>query len=105
MATRHRQRFVRLAIGWLLAAVGLSVLFQAPSLELIYILGLIGFHGTIEFTSPLTVQLQWRKRLRWVSVVSLVGFAVILFFRALDVLPAEVSAAIVEQLPLPTVTL
>jgi hypothetical protein len=100
MATRHRQRFVWLAIGWLLAAVGLAVLFQTPSLELIYVLGLMGFHATIEFTSPPTVQLRWRKRLWWLSGISLIGFAVIVFLRALEVLPAEVRASIVEQMPI-----
>ena len=86
MATYRRQRFVHAQVAWMLACVLGLALLDALSLELFFVLSLIGFLIVTELTAPLNVSPTWRRRLRWVIAAGLLGFAVIVIRRILDIL-------------------
>ena len=69
----------------LACVLGLALL-DALSLELFFVLSLIGFLIVTELTAPLNVSPTWRRRLRWVIAAGLLGFAVIVIRRILDIL-------------------
>ncbi|KZN23366.1 hypothetical protein A4G99_15235 [Haladaptatus sp. R4] len=90
MSTRRRQRFVHGQIAWMLVSLlGLAVL-HALSLELFFVLSLIGLLVIIEFTAPFNVTPTWRRRLKWFILVGLAIFVVILARHVLAVLPSGV---------------
>lgn len=66
------------------------VLLDALSYELIFVVGLIGFLVVVELTAPLNVQPDWRRRLRWLILLGLIVFAVIVVRRILAILPPGV---------------
>ncbi|QFU84121.1 hypothetical protein [Natronorubrum aibiense] len=83
-------RFIRGQLAWMVAAVlALSVL-GSFSYELFFVLSLIGLLIVTELTAPFAVTPEWRRRLRWLILLGLVGFAVIVVRRILEILPPEV---------------
>lgn len=70
----------------LLALVALDAL----SLELFFVVSLIGFLVVLELTAPVNVTPTWRRRLRWILVVAMVGFVAIVVRRILAILPPGV---------------
>jgi hypothetical protein len=58
-----------LAVVVVLAALG------ALSLELFFVLSLIGLLVVIELTAPFDVTPAWRRRLKWLIALGLLGFA------------------------------
>jgi membrane protein implicated in regulation of membrane protease activity len=90
MATRRRQRFVHGQTAWMLATiVGLAAL-DALSLELFFVVSLIGFLVVVELTAPFSVTPQWRSRLRWIVLAGLAVFGYIVVRRVLAILPEGV---------------
>jgi hypothetical protein len=90
MATRRRQRFVHGQTAWMLATiVGLAAL-DALSLELFFVVSLVGFLVVVELTAPFSVTPQWRSRLRWIILVGLAVFGYIVVRRVLAILPEGV---------------
>jgi len=90
MATRRRQRFVHGQTAWMLATiVGLAAL-DALSLELFFVVSLIGFLVVVELTAPFSVTPQWRSRLRWIILAGLAVFGYIVVRRVLAILPEGV---------------
>jgi hypothetical protein len=87
MATRRRQRFIHGQLGWMLAALVLLAVLDALSLELFFVVSLIGFLVLVELTAPFQVTPQWRKRLRWVILLGLIVFGLIVIRRILAILP------------------
>lgn len=81
MATRRRQRFVLAQVAVMLAAVFLLVLLDAFTLELFFVLSLIGLLVVTELTAPFAVAPRWRKRLRWVILLGLLVFGYIVALR------------------------
>ena len=86
MATHRRQRFVHAQLSWMLVCVLALALLDALSLELFFVLSLIGFLIVTELTAPLNVSPAWRRRLRWVILAGLIGFAIIVVRRILEIL-------------------
>ena len=84
MVTRRRQQFVIGHVSWMLAAV------LALSLELVFVISLIGFLIVMEVTAPLNVTPRWRARLRWLIGLGLLVFAYIVIRRILAILPEGV---------------
>ena len=70
----------------MLVCVLALALLDALSLELFFVLSLIGFLIVTELTAPLNVSPAWRRRLRWVIVAGLIGFAIIVVRRILEIL-------------------
>lgn len=63
---------------------------DALSLELFFVVSLIGFLVVLELTAPLNVTPTWRRRLRWILVVAMIGFVAIVIRRILAILPPGV---------------
>jgi len=90
MTSRRRQQFVAGQVIWLLATiVALSVL-GALSLELFFVVSLIGFLVVIELTAPFAVTPPWRRRLRWLVLLGLLVFGYVVVRRILAILPEGV---------------
>ena len=86
MTTHRRQRFVHAQLSWMIACVLALALLDALSLELFFVLSLIGFLIVTELTAPLNVSPAWRRRLRWMILAGLIGFAIIVIRRILEIL-------------------
>ena len=67
-----------------LAAVG------SLSLELFFVLSLIGFLVVVELTSPVAVTPEWRRRLVWIVALGLLVFGYVVVRRILEILPEGV---------------
>jgi hypothetical protein len=90
MATRRRQHLLVGQLGWMLAAIVLLSLLGALSLELFFVISLIGFLVVVELTAPFAVTPRWRARLKWIVLLGLVGFGYIVIGRILEILPPGV---------------
>ncbi|WP_340099031.1 hypothetical protein [Salinibaculum salinum] len=90
MATRRRLQFVHGQVAWMLATLLLLALLGAFSLELFFVVSLIGFLVVTELTAPFAVRPHWRRRLKWFILLGLVGFAYIVVRRILAILPPGV---------------
>lgn len=89
MPTPQRQQFIIGQMAWLVGAVVVLTLLGALSLELFFVVSLIGFLVLVELTAPFTVTPAWRRRLRWVIAVGLLVFGYIVTRRILKILPPE----------------
>lgn len=87
MPTTRRQRFVHAQTAWMLAVVVLLSALGSLSLELFFVLSLIGLLVVIELTAPVSVTPAWRRRLRWIVLAGLAGFAYVVIRRILEILP------------------
>ena len=74
----------------MIATVLVLTLLNALSYELVFVLSLIGFLVITELTAPFNVTPTWRRRLRWLILLGLAGFAAIVVRRILEILPPEV---------------
>lgn len=74
----------------MLAAAFFLSLLGSLELELFFVLSLIGFLVNVELTAPFHVTPRWRRRLRWVILLGLIGFAYIVVQRILEILPPGV---------------
>ncbi|QLH79933.1 hypothetical protein HZS55_05885 [Halosimplex rubrum] len=90
MAMAHRQQFILGQAVWMLATLVILVVFSALSFDLYFVVSLIGFLIVVELTAPFNVTPQWRRRLKWIILVSLVGFAYVVVRRILAILPPGV---------------
>lgn len=90
MTTRRRQRFLHGQAAWMLASILLLSLVGALSLELFFVLSLIGFLVVVELTAPFGVTPRWRRRLRWIVLLGLLGFGAVVVRRILEILPEGV---------------
>ncbi|OAQ54158.1 hypothetical protein HTG_01095 [Natrinema mahii] len=83
-------QFVRGNVAWMVGTVLVLALLGALSYELVFVCSLIGFLVVTELTAPFNVTPTWRRRLRWLIAVGLVGFAIIVVRRILEILPPGV---------------
>ena len=83
-------RFVHGQLAWMVATIVVLTLLGSLSYELVFVLSLIGFLIVTELTAPFNITPDWRRRLRWLIAVGLLGFAVIVIRRILEILPPEV---------------
>lgn len=90
MATRRRQQFVHGQIALMVGAALVLSALGALTLELFYVVSLVGFLVLVELTAPFTVEPYWRTRLAWLAVLGLLGFGYIMVDRVLDFLPSGV---------------
>lgn len=86
---RNRRKFVIAAVGWPLCVLLVLVASGLMALNLYFVVSLVGFLIITELTTPATVSLAWRRRLRAFIVVGVLGFVYILFHRALLALPPD----------------
>jgi len=90
METRRRKRFVHAQIAWMLTAVVLLTALDALTLDLFFVLSLIGFLVVVELTAPVAVSPRWRRRLPWLIAAGLLVFGYIVVRRILEILPPGV---------------
>lgn len=86
----RRARFIRANVAWLSGSLLVLVLLDAFSYELFFVLALIGFLVVTELTAPFSITPTWRRRLRWLILLGLLGFAYIVIKRILAILPPGV---------------
>lgn len=87
MPTRRRQQFVYGQAAWMLAVLVLLAVLGGLSLELFFVLSLVGLLVVIELTAPFAVTPTWRARLKWLIALGLLGFVAIVVRRILGILP------------------
>lgn len=87
MPTHRRRRFIHGQTAWMLATIVLLALLNTLSLELFFVLSLIGFLVVTELTAPFNVTPEWRARLRWIIAVGLAIFGYIVVRRIIEILP------------------
>ena len=90
MPTRRRQQFVAGNLAWWLGALLVLSLLGSLSLELFFVVSLIGFLVVVELTAPFTVTPAWRRRLLWLIGLGLLVFGYIVIRRILEILPPGV---------------
>lgn len=90
MGTTRRMRFVHGQIAWMVAMILGLVLLASFSYELFFLLSVLGLLVVTGLTLPATVMPRWRVRLQWLIRIALVGVAIIVIRRILEILPPEV---------------
>lgn len=90
MPTHRRRRFIHGQITWMLASLLALTALNAVSVELFFVISLIGFLVMIELTAPFNVTLKWRRRLKWLIGLGLLIFGYIVIRRILAILPPGV---------------
>jgi hypothetical protein len=90
MPTRRRRRFVHGQLAWMLATIVVLAALGSESLELFFVVSLIGFLVVIELTAPVNVTPRWRSRLKWLVALGLLVFGAIVVCRVLAILPEGV---------------
>lgn len=90
MATRRRQGFIHGVVAWSAGSALVLVLLNALSLELFFVVSLIGFLVVTELTAPFTITPTWRRRLKWIIGAGLLVFSYIVVKRILAILPPGV---------------
>jgi hypothetical protein len=88
MATRRRQQFVIGHVAWMLVGLLALALLDALSLELFFVVSLIGLLVVMELTAAFAVTPRWRRRLKWLVGLGLAVFGYIVIRRILAILPA-----------------
>ncbi len=73
MATERRMQFVHWQLVWMLGSILVLVVFDALSLESVFICSLIGLLIITELTAPFAVEPSWRKRLPWLVIAGWSG--------------------------------
>jgi hypothetical protein len=92
MRVTKRRWFVHAHLAWMIAAALVLSLLNTLTYELFFVTSLIGFLVVIQLTAPFRITPPWRRRLRWIMVLGLLGFALILIRRVLTILPSELLA-------------
>lgn len=90
METQRRLRFIYGQAAWLLGSFFALLLLDALSLDLLFVVGFIGFIAIIQLTAPFTITPGWRQRLKWLIAIGLIVFGVIVVRRILAILPPGV---------------
>lgn len=79
-------RFVVAQMAGMLASLIMLTLLGAFSYELFFVLSLISLLVVTELTAPFRITPAWRRRLLWVILVGLSGFAYIVIRRIQTIL-------------------
>lgn len=87
MTASRRLQFIHAQVAWLLAALLALTLLEALSLEVFFVVSLIGILVVVQLTAPFNVTPRWRARLKWFILVGLLIFGYIVVKRILEILP------------------
>jgi hypothetical protein len=87
MTVSRRLQFIHAQVAWLLAALLALTLLEALSLEVFFVVSLIGILVVVQLTAPFNVTPRWRARLKWFILVGLLIFGYIVVKRILEILP------------------
>lgn len=89
MVTDRRRRFIHGQTAWMLATIIVLSLVGALSLDLFFMLSLVGLLIVTELTAPFNVTPEWRARLKWIIVAALAIFGYIVIRRLIEIIPME----------------
>jgi uncharacterized membrane protein len=70
----HRLRFVRALTLWMLLGAVALVVLDALSYERLFVVSFVGYLLVSELTAPVNRAATWRRRLRPLTLVGLLGF-------------------------------
>jgi hypothetical protein len=90
MVTDRRRRFIHGVVAWMLGSIVVLATLDALTLELTFVISLIGLLVVVELTAPFNITPRWRRRLIPVIVAGLIGFSYIVIQRILEILPEGV---------------
>ncbi|MFA1611739.1 hypothetical protein [Halobellus rubicundus] len=90
MVVSRRQRFVHAQVAAMVAVAFVLSLLDSLTVELFFVVSLIAFLVNVELTAPFHVTPEWRRRLRWIIALGLLGFSYIVIRRILAILPPGV---------------
>lgn len=88
MATHRRERFIRWQVAWMVGTVLALALVGSLTLEVFFVGSLLGLCLLTVFVTPVNVRPAWRARLRWLVVVGLVVFGLLVARRVVEILPS-----------------
>lgn len=83
-------RFVHGQVAWMVATVLVLAVLGSLSYELFFVVSLLGFLIVTELTAPISITPTWRRRLRWIILLGLLGFTYVVVRRILEILPPGV---------------
>ena len=87
---QQRLRFIYGQTAWMLATLFALTLLGALSLELLFVISFIGLLVMTTLTAPFTLTPQWHGRLKWLILLALIVFGIIVIRRILAILPPGV---------------
>ena len=90
MHTENRIRLIHSQLGWMLCAILLLTLLGSLTVELFFVISLIGLLIVVELTAPFRITPRWRRRLWVVIALGLIGFGIIVVRRILEILPPRI---------------
>lgn len=90
MQTRNRRRYIIATISWLSASALVLTLLQSLTLELFFVIALIGILIVTELSAPINLTPRWRRRIKWILIPLLLVFGYIVVRRILEILPEGV---------------
>lgn len=89
MTFRRRRQFVHAQLAWMLGTIVVLSTLRTFSMELFFIVSLVGLLVTVELTAPVNVSPRWRARLKWILVLGMLGFGLFMAKRVVEFLPSE----------------
>lgn len=90
MATVRRMRVVHGQVAWMVGTILVLAVLGSFSYELFFLLSVLGLLVVTGLTLPATVTPRWRRRLQWIVRFALVGVAIVVIRRIIEILPPEV---------------
>mgnify|MGYP000013984749 CR=1 FL=1 len=90
MAMAKRRRFVHANFACILAGALVLALLDSLTYELFFMTSLLSFLIVVELTEPSSITPAWRRRLKWLALIGMLGFVYFVIQRALTVLSLEV---------------
>ena len=91
MATARRLRFIHGQPAWMVGTILVLTVVGSFSYELFFLLSVLGLLVVTGLTLPVSVTPAWRVRLQWLVRIALVGVAIVVIRRILEILPPEVT--------------
>ncbi len=86
MSKKQQYRFVSGLLAWTLAGFFLLLVTEWFTYERLFIISFVGLLIVTALTTTIHIRPSWRRRVRWVVFVGLIGFLVIIGRRTADIL-------------------
>ena len=86
MATSRRLQFVYGQVASMLVILLALSLLDTLSLEKFFVGAFLAFLILLDFTDPINITSSWRKRLRWIVLLGILGFGYVFVRRVLSAL-------------------
>lgn len=91
MLSREKRRIIYGQSLWMILVIFWLYLTGGQSLELFFVMSLVGFLFLVDVSTPTFVQLRWHKRLRRVAVAGIIAFIIVMSMRVFSLLAPSLS--------------